>query len=67
MMVVYTHMIKKRGSKYVVLSEKTGRSFGSYKTKAEAQKRLKQVEFFKHLKSIPASKIRKTSIRKKKR
>ena len=60
-------MIRKRGGKYVVLSEKTGRSFGSYKTKGEAQERLKQVEFFKHLKSIPASKIRKPSIRKKKR
>jgi hypothetical protein len=58
-------MIKKRGGKYFVLSEKTGRSFGSYTTKAAAQKRLKQVEFFKHLKSIPASKIRKPSIRKR--
>jgi hypothetical protein len=43
-------MIKKRGGKYVVLSEKTGRSFGSYDTKAEAEKRLRQVEFFKHAK-----------------
>jgi hypothetical protein len=43
-------MIKKRGSKWVVLSEKTGRSFGSYDTKAEAMKRLRQVEFFKHAK-----------------
>src|SRR5207237_1085023 len=40
-------MIKKRGRKYVVLSEKTGRSFGTYDTKAEAEKRLRQVEFFK--------------------
>ncbi|MDE2019495.1 MAG: hypothetical protein KGJ13_04055 [Patescibacteria group bacterium] len=43
-------MIKKKGSKYVVLSEKTGRSFGTYKTKKEAEKRLRQIEFFKHLK-----------------
>jgi len=43
-------MIRKRGGKYVVLSEKTGRSFGSYKTKGEAEKRLRQVEFFKHAK-----------------
>ena len=43
-------MIKKRGGTWVVLSEKTGRSFGSYDTKAEAQKRLHQIEFFKHLK-----------------
>ncbi len=43
-------MIKKLKGKYVVLSEHTGRSFGSYKTKAEAEKRLRQIEFFKHLK-----------------
>jgi len=41
-------MIKKIGGKYVVLSEKSGRRFGSYDTKAEAEKRLRQVEFFKH-------------------
>lgn len=41
-------MIKKKGSKYFVLSEKTGRSFGSYRTLTEAKKRLRQVEFFKH-------------------
>jgi hypothetical protein len=43
-------MIKKQGGKYVVLSEKTGRRFGTYATKAEAEKRLRQVEFFKHAK-----------------
>ena len=43
-------MIRKIKNKYVVLSEKTGRSFGSYKTKAEAQNRLRQVEYFKHAK-----------------
>jgi hypothetical protein len=43
-------MIKKIQGKYVVLSEKTGRSFGSYPTKAEAEHRLGQVEFFKHIK-----------------
>lgn len=32
----------------MVLSETTGRSFGTYKTKKEAVKRLGQVEFFKH-------------------
>jgi len=42
-------MIKKVGSKYVVLSETTGRKFGAYKTKREAVKRLGQVEYFKHL------------------
>ena len=43
-------MIVKKGSKWQVVSEKTGRSFGTYATKAEAVKRLGQVEFFKHAK-----------------
>jgi predicted DNA-binding protein len=43
-------MIKKIQGKYVVLSEKTGRSFGSYTTKSEAEHRLGQVEMFKHMK-----------------
>ena len=43
-------MIKKVKNKYVVLSELTGRSFGTYNTKAEAERRLRQVEFFKHAK-----------------
>ncbi len=43
-------MIKKIRGKYVVLSETTGRKFGTYRTKAAAQKRLRQIEFFKHLK-----------------
>jgi len=41
-------MIKKVKGTYTVLSEKTGRSFGTYKTLAEAKRRLRQVEFFKH-------------------
>ncbi|HUC31587.1 MAG TPA: hypothetical protein VMR99_02795 [Candidatus Paceibacterota bacterium] len=44
-------MIKKIKGKYVVLSEKTGRSFGSYATKTEAERRLGQIEMFKHMKS----------------
>ncbi len=43
-------MIKKIKNAYTVLSEKTGRSFGSYPTLAAAKKRLRQVEFFKHQK-----------------
>jgi len=43
-------MIKKIKSLYIVMSEKTGRKFGTYKTKEEAKKRLRQIEFFKHLK-----------------
>jgi hypothetical protein len=42
-------MIKKVKGGYKVVSEKTGKNLGGpYKTKAEAEKRLRQVEFFKH-------------------
>lgn len=44
-------MIKKTSSGYKVVSEKTGKNLGGpYKSKARAQKRLRQVEFFKHRK-----------------
>jgi hypothetical protein len=50
----------------VVLSEKTGRSFGTYDTKAEAEKRLRQVEFFKHAKGKAAGAKAKTgSVRRR--
>jgi hypothetical protein len=52
--IVIEPMIKKIKGKYVVLSEKTGRSFGSYATKAEAEHRLGQVEMFKHMESDTA-------------
>jgi hypothetical protein len=42
-------MIVKRAGKYVVVSETTGRRFGTYDTLAEAKKRLQQMEMFKHL------------------
>jgi hypothetical protein len=48
-------MIRKVGGKYVVLSEKTGRRFGTYATKAEAEKRLRQIEVFKHVKKAGAA------------
>jgi hypothetical protein len=44
-------MIVKRAGKYVVMSETTGRRFGTYETLAEAEKRLRQIELFKHLRS----------------
>jgi len=44
-------MIKRINGKYVVLSETTGRRFGTYDTRAEAERRLRQIEFFKHLRS----------------
>ena len=44
-------MIVKRAGKYVVVSETTGRRFGTYDTLAEAKARLRQIEFFKHLRA----------------
>ena len=43
-------MIKRVKSGYKVLSEKGKNLGGPYKSKAAAQKRLRQVEFFKHRK-----------------
>ncbi len=44
-------MIVKRSKGYYVISKKTRRNLGGpYKTKAEALTRLRQVEYFKHLK-----------------
>jgi hypothetical protein len=43
-------MIRKTAKGYKVLSEKGKNLGGPYKTKAEAEKRLKQVEYFKHKK-----------------
>jgi hypothetical protein len=44
-------MIVTRAGKYVVISETTGRWFGMYDRLAEARRRLRQIEFFKHLKA----------------
>ena len=43
-------MIRKTKEGYRVLSEKGKNLGGPYKSKAEAKKRLRQVEFFKHRK-----------------
>lgn len=43
-------MIKKAKGGYKVLSEKGKNLGGPYKSKKEAEKRLKQVEYFKHIK-----------------
>ena len=60
-------MIRKIKGKYVVMSETTERVFGRYTTKKEAEKRLKQIEFFKRLKGSPAlrRKLKKKSLIKK--
>ena len=42
--------IKKTKKGYKVMSENTGRSFGTYRTLKQAKKRLKQIEYFKHKK-----------------
>jgi hypothetical protein len=42
-------VIRKRGSKYVVKSE-SGRNLSKPLSKAAAQKRLAEVEMFKHMK-----------------
>lgn len=42
-------MIRKTKKGYEVKSEKTGKNLGGpYKTKKDAEKRLRQVEYFKH-------------------
>ena len=41
--------IRKEGNKYTVYSKKGDRKFGTYTSKAEAEKRLRQVEMFKHI------------------
>lgn len=44
-------MIVKRKDGYYVLSEKTKKNLGGpYKTRADAEKRLREVEYFKHKK-----------------
>jgi hypothetical protein len=45
---IEVNMIKKVAGGYKVLSEKGKNLGGPYKSKAAAQKRLKQVEYFKH-------------------
>jgi hypothetical protein len=43
-------MIRKTAGGYKVLSEKGKNLGGPYKTRTQAEKRLRQVEFFKHRK-----------------
>ena len=42
-------VIRKIKGGYKVVSE-SGKNMGKYKTRAEAQKRLRQIEYFKHVK-----------------
>lgn len=45
--MIETFYITKQGSEYVVHAE-SGKELGRYKTRAEAEHRLKQIEYFKH-------------------
>ncbi len=50
---ISTAVIRKDGSKskpYCVYSEKTGRKFGCYSSRKQAEKRISQLEKFKHMK-----------------
>ena len=47
-------MIVKEGDRWVVRAE-SGRAMGAYATKAEAEKRLRQVEMFKHMRANRAA------------
>lgn len=42
-------MIVKSKGKYKVLSKKSHRNLGNYKTREEAENRIRQVEYFKNL------------------
>ena len=42
--------IRRIGSRYRLVSKKTGRNLGTYDTRAEAEKREQQVQYFKHKK-----------------
>ena len=44
-------MIRKSANGYIVKSKKGKKLSKAYKTKAAAEKRLKQIEYFKHKKS----------------
>lgn len=43
-------MIRKSGSKYVLRSKTTGRKLGEFRSKKAAEKRERQINYFKHLK-----------------
>ena len=43
-------MIIKQGDKYVIKSEDGKKTLGTYNTKEAAEKRLQQIEYFKHKK-----------------
>jgi hypothetical protein len=46
-------MLKKSGNKYLPVSESGKRFLKRPVSKSKAKKRLRQVEYFKHLKGLP--------------
>lgn len=46
--------ITKRGNKYCLLSKKTKRNLGCYKSRKGAKRRERQVQYFKHMKEVSA-------------
>ena len=44
-------MIKKSKDKYEVYDDEGKKKFGSYKTKKEADERVREMEMFKHMKN----------------
>ena len=58
-------MIIKKGNKWQVQSEK-GKNMGIYNTKAEAEKRLNQIEYFKNIKEEKEENIEKVELEKDK-
>jgi hypothetical protein len=58
-----SYIEKLPNGKYRVLSEK-GKNLGTYTSKAAAKKRLKQVEYFKHLKKIKKEAAKKLDLSK---
>ena len=51
--------IVEQDGKYCVVTEKTGRKIGCYPSKEKAEKRLQQVEMFKHMKKDKKSSLQK--------
>jgi hypothetical protein len=43
-------MIRKTKKGYKVVSHQTGRSFGEYSSRKDAEERLRQIKVFKHMK-----------------
>lgn len=49
---VLTETITKRGNKYCLISKKSKKNLGCYTSRSGAEKREKQVQYFKHLKEM---------------